>query len=225
MQSPPFTNHYTMSVSGYPKENSPRGQPVMIKHISAVTFAVRDRPRAVEFYQKLGFELFYGGDDSTFSSLRTGEAVVNLATGSGYEGGWWGRVIFRVDDVDTYYWELVERGLVTKEVRSDSWRRTISFKARLRASASRWPESRVTAGMLNAAPSPPSWSISHSRSSSNDKGSATPFWRRGIAFLFVWPPRAFASRRENNARRLSEERAFLSRRRGSRFLFCLVNST
>ena len=85
----------------------------MIQQISAVTFAVRDMARAVEFYQKLGFELFYGGDDSTFSSLRAGEAVVNLAAGSGYEGGWWGRVIFRVDDVDAYYRELAVKGLVT----------------------------------------------------------------------------------------------------------------
>lgn len=32
----------------------------MIEHISAVTFAVRDMARCVEFYQKLRFELLYG---------------------------------------------------------------------------------------------------------------------------------------------------------------------
>ncbi len=93
----------------------------MIKHISAVTFAVRNMAPAVEFYQRLGFELFYGGGDSTFSSLRAGEAVVNLATTSAYEGGWWGRVIFRVDDVDAYYRELVAKGLVTESPRDAPW--------------------------------------------------------------------------------------------------------
>ena len=96
-------------------------QTMTIKHISAVTFAVRDMRKAVEFYQRLGFELFYGGADSTFSSLRAGEAVVNLATTSAYEGGWWGRVIFRVDDVDAYYRELVERGLTPESPRNAPW--------------------------------------------------------------------------------------------------------
>jgi catechol 2,3-dioxygenase-like lactoylglutathione lyase family enzyme len=34
----------------------------VIQHISAVTFAVRDMARSVELYQKLGFELVYGGE-------------------------------------------------------------------------------------------------------------------------------------------------------------------
>ena len=50
------------------------GTALAIQHISAVTFAVRDMRTAVEFYQKLGFELFYGGGDSTFSSLRASVA-------------------------------------------------------------------------------------------------------------------------------------------------------
>ena len=33
----------------------------MIQHISAVTFAVRDMARSIEFYGKLGFDLQYGG--------------------------------------------------------------------------------------------------------------------------------------------------------------------
>ena len=40
----------------------------MIQHISAVTFAVRDMARSVEFYQKLGFELVYGGQRAAFST-------------------------------------------------------------------------------------------------------------------------------------------------------------
>ena len=45
----------------------------MVQHISAVTFAVSDMARSVEFYKKLGFELSYGGDESAFSSLKAGD--------------------------------------------------------------------------------------------------------------------------------------------------------
>ena len=48
----------------------------MIQHISAVTFAVSDMARSIEFYKKLGFELLYGGDCAAFSSLKAGEAFV-----------------------------------------------------------------------------------------------------------------------------------------------------
>jgi catechol 2,3-dioxygenase-like lactoylglutathione lyase family enzyme len=68
----------------------------MIQHISAVTFAVRDMVRSVEFYKKLGFELVYGGGDAAFSSLKASEVFVNLSASPGYEHRWWGRVIFRL---------------------------------------------------------------------------------------------------------------------------------
>ena len=83
----------------------------IIRHISAVSFAVRDMARSLEFYRKLGFEQLYGGDMASFSSLRAGEAFVNLALAPDYEGQWWGRAIFRVEDVDAYYQALVEQGL------------------------------------------------------------------------------------------------------------------
>ena len=50
----------------------------MIQHMSAVSFAVRDMAGSIEFYRKLGFELRYGGDRAAFSSLKAGEAFVNL---------------------------------------------------------------------------------------------------------------------------------------------------
>jgi catechol 2,3-dioxygenase-like lactoylglutathione lyase family enzyme len=56
----------------------------MIQLISAVTFAVRDMARSVEFYQKLGFELLYGGESATFSSLKASEAFVNLSANPGF---------------------------------------------------------------------------------------------------------------------------------------------
>ena len=62
----------------------------MIQHISAVTFAVRDMARSIDFYRKLGFELLYGSEGAAFSSLKAGEAYVNLFASPGYERRWWG---------------------------------------------------------------------------------------------------------------------------------------
>jgi len=92
-----------------------------IQHISAVTFAVRDMARSIEFYEKLGFELLYGGDRAGFSSLKAGEAFVNLVVSSEYEHGWWGRVIFRVDDVDGEYRVLRGKGLEPQPPKDAPW--------------------------------------------------------------------------------------------------------
>jgi hypothetical protein len=51
--------------------------------------------RSGEFYQKLGFELLYGGESATVSSLKAGEAFVNLSANPGYQHRWWGRVVYR----------------------------------------------------------------------------------------------------------------------------------
>ena len=96
------------------------GNTMTLKNISAVTLAVRDMRRAIAFYQKLGFELFYGNGISGFSSLRAGDATVNLAATSGYEGAWWGRVIFRVEDVDAFCQALKAAGLNPEELPRDA---------------------------------------------------------------------------------------------------------
>jgi catechol 2,3-dioxygenase-like lactoylglutathione lyase family enzyme len=93
----------------------------VIQHISAVTFAVRDMARSIAFYEKLGFELLYGGDGASFSSLKAGEAFVNLVASSEYEHRWWGRAIFRVDDVDAHYRLLQEQGLEPQSPRDAPW--------------------------------------------------------------------------------------------------------
>ena len=93
----------------------------MIRHISAVTFAVRDMARSIEFYRKLGFELLYGDDRAEFSSLKAGEAFVNLSADPRYEHRWWGRVIFRVDDVDAHYRALQTQGLRLESPRDAAW--------------------------------------------------------------------------------------------------------
>ena len=93
----------------------------MIQHISAVTFAVHDMARSIEFYRKLGFELLYGSEGASFSSLKAGEAFVNLFASPGYEHRWWGRAIFRVDDVDAHHQALQAQGLEPESPRDASW--------------------------------------------------------------------------------------------------------
>jgi catechol 2,3-dioxygenase-like lactoylglutathione lyase family enzyme len=83
----------------------------MVQCICALTFAVGDMARSIEFYKKLGFELLYGGDEAAFSSLKAGETFVNLVAHPGYDPRWWGRAIFRVDDVDAFYRALLAKGL------------------------------------------------------------------------------------------------------------------
>src|SRR5437867_13189690 len=93
----------------------------MIHGISAMTFAVRDMSRSVAFYRKLGFELVYGGERAAFSSLKAGEAFVNLVASPGYEHKWWGRAIFRVDDVDEHYRALRAQGLMVESPKDATW--------------------------------------------------------------------------------------------------------
>ena len=93
----------------------------MIEHISAVTFAVRDMARSVEFYRKLDFEVVYGGADATFSTLKAGNAFVNLSAIPGYEHRGWGRVIFRVDDVDAHHRALAAQGIAAEVPRDAPW--------------------------------------------------------------------------------------------------------
>jgi len=83
----------------------------MIQHISAVTFAVRAMPEALTFYTMLGFTLVYGGPQSAFSTLQAGEALVNLMVTPIYTPTWWGRTIFRVEDVDALYQRVCAQGL------------------------------------------------------------------------------------------------------------------
>jgi catechol 2,3-dioxygenase-like lactoylglutathione lyase family enzyme len=94
----------------------------MIQRLSAITFAVREMPTAVSFYSTFGFAVVYGGPDATFTSLRMGEAFVNLTLRPSYTPAWWGRVIFYVDDVDALYHTIVRHGLTpANPPRDASW--------------------------------------------------------------------------------------------------------
>ena len=67
-----------------------------IEHISAVTLAVKDMARAVEFYDKLGLEMKYGGMDASFTSYFLGDVeFLNLILSPSHTAVWWGRFIIQ----------------------------------------------------------------------------------------------------------------------------------
>ena len=92
-----------------------------IQHISAVTLAVQDMARAVAFYQNIGLSMLYGGAKASFTSFRLGNTFLNLILSPTYQGRWWGRVIFRVDDVDAFYEALRGQGLNPEPPRDGEW--------------------------------------------------------------------------------------------------------
>ena len=58
-----------------------------VQQISAVTLAVRDMARAVDFYNdKVGLEMLHGGKSASFTSFRAGGGYLNLVLVP--EGGW-----------------------------------------------------------------------------------------------------------------------------------------
>lgn len=75
----------------------------MIRSINAVTLAVSDMARSVEFYDSLGFHLAYGGAHAGFTSFRIGDQALNLIHAGETTSGQWGRLILYVDDVDAMY--------------------------------------------------------------------------------------------------------------------------
>jgi catechol 2,3-dioxygenase-like lactoylglutathione lyase family enzyme len=95
-----------------------------VERLSAVTFAVADMARAVAFYETLGFEALYGGDDAPFTSFRLDDGgFVNLQL---VDGGpppaarGWGRAVFWVDDVDTMHERVLAAGLSPSMAPSDA---------------------------------------------------------------------------------------------------------
>ena len=98
-----------------------------VQSISAVTLAVADMARSVDFYRnKVGLEVLYGGSAVSFTSFKIGEGYLNLildTRGVAQDArGWWGRLIFHVDDVDALYRRLVQAGLTPSTEPADaSW--------------------------------------------------------------------------------------------------------
>ena len=78
---------------------------------------------SVQFYRNvLGMELLYGGEHSSFSSLRANDSesvILNLEQGNGVSR--WGRIIFHVTDVDVF-WTLLKGGGFDPEISQNaSW--------------------------------------------------------------------------------------------------------
>jgi catechol 2,3-dioxygenase-like lactoylglutathione lyase family enzyme len=96
---------------------------IKIERISAVTLKVASMEASVGFYRDvLGMELTYGGPDGVFSSFRTPEAeypILNLEQGGPTTD--WGRMIFHVADVDSWWSHLKEKGFDPDQPRDASW--------------------------------------------------------------------------------------------------------
>nr|WP_246229926.1 VOC family protein [Bradyrhizobium cytisi] len=82
----------------------------MIEGISAITLAIHDMHRAVQFYRSLGFEILHGGEAALFTSFRAGTGYLNLTVQPDKRWSWWGRVIFYVADVDALYERALAAG-------------------------------------------------------------------------------------------------------------------
>ena len=95
----------------------------MIESISAVTLAVTDMGRSVRFYEALGFERLYGGEEAAFTSYRVGGGYLNLGARSDLpDVRGWGRPIFHVADVDAMHDRAIEAGLQPEfEPRDAPW--------------------------------------------------------------------------------------------------------
>ena len=92
-----------------------------IDHISAVTLPVTDMGRSVGFYQRLGFDISYGGPDAPFTTMRISDSVINLRRVPSRVSRGWGRVILRVRGVDALHADLLEKGLAPTQPRDAEW--------------------------------------------------------------------------------------------------------
>ena len=90
-----------------------------IQHISAVTLAVQDMAQSVDFYRKLGLELLYGGEHGSFTTFRASEGYINLRLISSEVVRRSSRIIVLVEEVDSLYSKLKERGLEPESPRDD----------------------------------------------------------------------------------------------------------
>ena len=94
---------------------------IAFSSISAVTLAVERMAVSIEFYEKLGMSITYGGANSSFTTLRSGNVVLNLISNSGESFIWWGRVIIRVVNVDEIYSYFIKVGLNPDAPQNADW--------------------------------------------------------------------------------------------------------
>jgi catechol 2,3-dioxygenase-like lactoylglutathione lyase family enzyme len=82
-----------------------------VESLSAITLATHDMPRAVRFYEALGFRLLYGGANEAFTSFALGSSFLNLTSETHGPIQFWGRVIIYVSDVDAFYRKALAHGI------------------------------------------------------------------------------------------------------------------
>jgi catechol 2,3-dioxygenase-like lactoylglutathione lyase family enzyme len=94
-----------------------------VEKISAVTFRVANMAESVRFYRDvLGVEIIYGGEGEFFSFLRSKDSpypTLNLEQGEPVTR--WGRLIFYVADVDTFWAYLRGMGFHPENPLDASW--------------------------------------------------------------------------------------------------------
>lgn len=79
--------------------------------LSAITLATHDMPRAVRFYEALGFRTVHGGANEAFTSFALGTSFLNITSETHGPIQWWGRVIIYVSDVDAFYRKAQANGM------------------------------------------------------------------------------------------------------------------
>ncbi len=82
-----------------------------VESLSAITLATHDMPRAVRFYETLGFRIVHGGAHEAFTSFALGSSFLNLTGETHGPIQFWGRVIIYVSDVDAFYRKALAHGI------------------------------------------------------------------------------------------------------------------
>jgi catechol 2,3-dioxygenase-like lactoylglutathione lyase family enzyme len=82
-----------------------------VEALNAVTLLVSKMEESVKFYLAAGFRLGSGGPNADFSTFIVGEQHLNLTSGARKHHGFWGRIVFHVDNVDAVYRNLLDHGL------------------------------------------------------------------------------------------------------------------
>tara|TARA_A100001037_G_scaffold306849_1_gene357098 strand:- start:29290 stop:29634 length:345 start_codon:yes stop_codon:yes gene_type:complete len=76
-------------------------------NVNAITLNISDMSESMFFYQELlGFDLIYGGTESSFSTLKLSDTFINLNVMNTPIPTGWGRFIVHVFDVDQFYEKL-----------------------------------------------------------------------------------------------------------------------
>ena len=89
--------------------------------INALTLAVADMDRALDFYVGiLDLTVTFGGRGTRFTTLQFGSNWIKLQLGTPPEPGMWGRTVVHVPDPDAVWQGFVDVGWVTETNPADA---------------------------------------------------------------------------------------------------------